>query len=696
MFRSIKNLTSNDADLVSDPGTRAVPSYPRTKAEWTRYCKNQETDHCFLSGFEGIARDQRVNKSNPPVTCRGVIVDLDCPPMDLNFAQGTEPTWTSRSFSGGYHLHYVFEAPLHFGNVQGLASKFLDTIETKLRLSILPGFDYVSFRNISQYYEVGREWSGAGGLIPVARSEAWFLEAAKKFKFAATPDVVVPIDKVRKFLAEKYPNKWPGGWDAFDIGARGRRFWDDDGDALSVIVRETGLTCFTDQRGFFPWGCDELLGWEELNSYRETALTDPTKDIWFDSKQYWTTNTNQVWVCRNETQTKEDLHCAGLMKKEDEGRASEITQAMSIVRDRKQVQVSSLFYTAPGVIERPGSVHVLNVADVSALAPATKPSTGGREDWGDGFPWLAKFFDQWLGGEASIMFLAHLSHAYKCGVNRAPSRGLGVILAGPVGAGKTFAVNAVCGPLLGGCADASSYLVDGDKYNSELIETPVWSLDDVANSGNWGEQSRFSKMFKRIIANDGISCRAMYRAPYTTRWTGRIYMTANDDYESINALPRTDINILDKLLFLKTNAVKLDPWINDEDLARELPHFGAWLLAYSPPPAAIGGRFGVKPWLDPRLGAVLEDLDPKAAGMEIIARFREELDEPWTGTSSDLYDMIVTGSSSSAAKTFSSVRALNWHIKELLSRGAPGVSRMSRSNRGARFVLAPLTPSPNE
>ena len=82
--------------------------------------------------------------------------------------------------------------------------------------------------------------------------------------------------------------------------------------------------------------------------------------------------------------------------------------------------------------------------------------------------------------------------------------------------------------------------------------------------------------------------------------------------------------------------------------------------------------------------------------MEIIARFREELVEPWSGTATDLYDMIVTDSASSAAKTFAGVRGLSWHIKDLLNKDAEGVSRLTRSNRGARYTLNPLKTPPHE
>lgn len=173
------------------------------------------------------------------------------------------------------------------------------------------------------------------------------------------------------------------------------------------------------------------------------------------------------------------------------------------------------------------------------------------------------------------------------------------------------------------------------------------------------------------------------------RWTGRIYMTANDDYESLNALPRTDINIKDKLLILKANGVKMDPWISDEEVAEELPHLGAWLLTAEHNPDYVGGRFGVRPWVDPELERKMTEVGPRAPGDEILATFRRSLDEPWTGMCSDLFDKVIVDNSTAAAKTFRNPQALGWYLKDKIDAGDPGYSK-KRSNAGQQYTIQPL------
>lgn len=693
MFRYLENLVSNEAKVTDDPSKHSLIAFPKSKRVFTATSKNPETKHCYLSGWEGLSRSERVSKHNPPVSCRGVIVDLDCDPVVLSFGRGYEPSYISRSISGGFHLHYLFPEPVHLGNVVGLAEKFLLVLEQKLALEALPGYDRNAFRKPSQYYEVGREWQGDGKPLDSALVSAWLDIAAKQFKWSSTEDEPVPIDKVRECLAEKYPGKWPGGWESFDVGARGVRFWDDDGDSYSVIVRETGLTCFTSSRGFIPWRDEDLLGPKVVRDYVETALTDPARDIWFDGSNYWKPNHYGQWVSRNETQIKEDLRNMGLSNRAPEGGgAPPVSLATMLIRDSKELDVVSLFYTPTGVVNgsSPRARKELNVGEVLALRPAS--DTG---DWGEKFPRLASFLEMFLDPTPRARFLAHLSHAYTCGVSGKPERGLGCIIAGPVGNGKTFTANRICGTLLGGAVDASPYLIDGDQFNSNLVQSPVWTLDDVANKDSWAEHSKFSKSFKRALANDDIPCRAMYKAPIMVRWTGRIYMTANDDYESLNALPRTDINIKDKLLILKANGVRMDPWITNEELEEELPHFGAWLLEADHDPSHVGGRFGVKPWVDPELERKMLEVGPRAPGDEILANFRRNLTEPWVGVCSELFDCVVVDNSTAAAKTFKTPRALGWFLKDKLDANDGGYAK-KRTSAGQQYTIQPMDIETNE
>jgi hypothetical protein len=166
-------------------------------------------------------------------------------------------------------------------------------------------------------------------------------------------------------------------------------------------------------------------------------------------------------------------------------------------------------------------------------------------------------------------------------------------------------------------------------------------------------------------------------------------MTANDDYESLNALPRTDINIKDKLLILKANDVIIDPWITNEELEEELPHLGAWLLDYAHEPSYLGGRFGVRPWVDPELEKKILEVGPKAPGDEVLAAFRKGLTEPFVGLCSDLYDKIVIDNSTAASKIFKKPQQLGWHLKDRLDARDAGYSK-KRTRDGQVYTIQPL------
>jgi hypothetical protein len=681
----IKNHVAGDVETIANPWDLALPGYSKSKTKFRQWCKDAETNHCFISGLVGLNPHQRVRrKENPAVRQLAIIVDLDCPPVsELHFPDGREPRWIARTFSGGYRLLYALETPVNFGQLPGLVDKWLDVLITKLGLKKLPGFDEKAFRDVGLYYEVGREWvEFEDKLIETATLEAWLAEASRRYDWKTSGDVVVPIEIVRAELSAKYPNAWPGGWESFDIGARGSRFWDDDGDALSVVVRETGLSAFTHNRGFLPWSAPELLGSAFVAKYYETSLSAATEGIYHDGKYYWRERQGG-WASITKSDIVDDLEVMGLNPTRNDGEPSEVMRAAALVRANRRVAgVVPLFYRPPGVIEVDGE-RLINTTRARPVAPAETCA-----GWGDGFPWLRAFFEQWLDEDPLNYFLAHLKHAYAAAHLQRPTRGLAVVIAGAVNSGKTFANNAIMGQLLGGCQDASSYLIDGDPYNAELFAKPVWTLDDVADGGTFRENSRFSKMLKRTAANDKLTCRAMYREAVKATWLGRIYMTCNDDAESLRALPRTDINILDKLLILRAKSVNVS-FPTDEGVMKELPYFARFLLDWEPPKETQGSaRFGVEPWQDPALIEVTQELDPHTVGNEIIEQWRSELTEPWEGYAHTLFDAIVESGGSAAGRTFSNVRALGWHLRRLIESGETGILK-KRDKKGVKYQIAP-------
>jgi len=111
----------------------------------------------------------------------------------------------------------------------------------------------------------------------------------------------------------------------------------------------------------------------------------------------------------------------------------------------------------------------------------------------------------------------------------------------------------------------------------------------------------------------------------TLDWRGRIIQTLNDDPESVQAVPHTDGSILDKISLFKFKAHEMFRRIDRDEipamLARELPHFAAWLRDWTIPDHVLGDeRYGVKSYHHPLLLA-----ESKASSR--VHSFQEFLDE---------------------------------------------------------------------
>jgi hypothetical protein len=109
-------------------------------------------------------------------------------------------------------------------------------------------------------------------------------------------------------------------------------------------------------------------------------------------------------------------------------------------------------------------------------------------------------------------------------------------------------------------------------------------------------------MVKKLAANPSLNFRKMYADAVNNEWAGRLYVTLNDDYYSLQMLPDLSASLEDKIMIFK--AAPRDPkffppaHILEPKIAGELPHLGRWLLEWDPPEHVVGtARFGVKSFI---------------------------------------------------------------------------------------------------
>lgn len=707
-FFSLPNLSSHSVQPVDAPwaiqSTR--PAFA-SKDEFRLWCNSPTTAHAFISAVEGVQPGLRVSELNPPARIHGLILDYDAipggPPEQLvldNAPSGLRPAWVSRTFSGHCRLLYIFEAPVPLFNNLELAKEFLKKVSRELKLRrLLPGFESEALLDLGKHYELGDNWTPIGdgtAVIPTNELTAWVTEASRKHKWDKE-GVAIPIDVIREEAAKRFPNKWPGGWDLFEVGARGPRFWDDSAhDPTACIIRETGVQYFSDGGGWVPW--DVIFGNDFLRRWSANRKGNAIKGIWFDGKYYWSKDAFGHW----QSVTKEDIRLelsVGFRLSDKAQRSSgpsEVNEALLDIQKTKRVNKAMPFLYRPDGLVTYNGKRFLNLSTLRPVSPVDHAC-----EWGEGFPWLAQFLLTLFEPDDQLdYFLAWLKHFYLGAYHQDPKRGLALFIAGPPGAGKTVLNKVVLGQMFGGRQDAGKYLLGKDQFNDSLFGAAVWNVDDEVDTGDPRQRGVFTQMVKRIVANDSFVYRAMYTGGEDMEWLGRPVITLNDDVESLRILPEVERNILDKIMLLRTKHPEVDSWPSDAEIAAEIPYFAAFLRDWVPPehtqPDLKRRRFGVVPYHHEDLLRSAVSLDATSSFEELLLIWRREWfgaggpgeSQPhWEGNPTELMQALLLNQSlkSMVERSFPNATTVGMHVSKLLRRGVPYLSRTGhRAYRLAR------------
>jgi hypothetical protein len=190
--------------------------------------------------------------------------------------------------------------------------------------------------------------------------------------------------------------------------------------------------------------------------------------------------------------------------------------------------------------------------------------------------------------------------------------------------------------------DASDYLLGESRFNKELFEVGVWSVDDTVPSSDPKKQQLYSAMLKKIPANYAFQYHPKFRDQIMLPWAGRVVITCNADPESIRILPDVEMSILDKICLFRIRTAERNFTDAADHIRAELPAFARWLRDYDPPFHCQGDvRFGVRCYHHAALIETARQSGNTAGFIELLERFlRSWFSNPglseWTGTATDL------------------------------------------------------------
>ena len=165
-------------------------------------------------------------------------------------------------------------------------------------------------------------------------------------------------------------------------------------------------------------------------------------------------------------------------------------------------------------------------------------------------------------------------------------------------------------------------------------------------------------------------------------------------------LPETEINIMDKILLLKTKMPDVARFPTDAELEIELPFFGAFLREYTIPPHCLPPqdkrRFGINTYHHPALVEAAASVSHTSSFEDLLLLWRKDWFETnpepsWDGTSTRLLQCMVLneGIRPIVEKNFGNPTTIGMHLNKLINRGSTYIA----THPGSRVyrILRPTT-----
>ena len=670
-----RNLVAREGIRFDGHPSEARPERPplKTKEAYRAWCADPATDHAFISLVEPENPRAAVNADNPPRLLHGVIADYDSPRVaEMAADMGrlvrevakavpyfeAAPAYACRTWSGKARLVWEFEEPVPASN-GALLKAFLKAFrdESKARM-LLPGLDLKAWENPGQYYEIGTEWTpvpcGASAgprRVPADTARRLLFDASRGLHLAGDGHASIPMDVVAAEVGKRWPGRWPG---AFEPGARGPLFWIDDGiGRTGCQVTPDGMVCYSDRAGspFLSW--KDILGAPFVREFEEKRIREASKDVWFLTgagryllkdpaiEGHWITLSKEDYVMR--------LKKAGYTNRPVRKGAglSEIEDALVTIQNTRAVDgVAPFIFNKAETVVLGGETLLNNSTLRSPMAPA---DDGDERFW----PFLWKWFDEAFvdtpGMPRTKEFVwAWFKRFWQEAFDGHPKAGHALILAGPVNAGKSLFGARIVGGAMGGFEDVGEVLVEGHAFNKAMAHSAVWMIDDQKAAATARDAKRFAEAIKKAVASPWVNYHPKYMDAKRLPWKGRVVLTTNLDFDSLEIIPRLDGSILDKLMLVRMKEDFRPDFPPDHVLEpmilAELPHFLAFLRDWTPPPEIAGAtaRFGLAPIHDQDLVERAREMNPEHRTTEAIDFWKRGMadstkpPEVWEGTSTAL------------------------------------------------------------
>lgn len=636
---ALPNLVTNTTTLLSpapwEPGF-TFPD-PIAKSEYS----SREAKSVFLSFVEGLVPTDRVTLSNPGRVIHGFIADYDI----LNTVEhvlerltldrtkpksfkGTKPQWIIESASEKIKAVWLFEKAIDLGGHPAAAQAFYHQLSLDLRAQDLTyGYDKSCERG-NLYQHIGVRWTPVADSSPVSvdiLNSALVKATQKLFDKVKVETSDIPLEAIN----EEVHKHWP---DAPEIaeGTHIGLFWlpeDDPSKTRAATVTQHGIVCYSDRSPvrFLSWS--ELLKNKNPNfvrNYSSRVVAGVLENCYYDERQYWWKNQAcpRGWQPLNRVQVIDRLCLAGLSREiPKQAHYSQVQDAIVCIESNRIVGGAGPCHFDTRELVPHNGVTILNTAPRLPSWAHLEPDTALTPD--RDFPFIWKFvYEMWdrpAGyrldpGEYIVEWMRRDIAAIKAGRGMPSTQAL--IVAGESGLGKSFFINQILGRVYGRLAGASKFLSGNTNFNEDLVDSPLWVMDDTEATVDAKTRAAILGRIKESLAKGNLHFEGKFLKAFTLAAKPRIVIACNADEVSSAVIPSIGASTEDKFSYLLVrhdfradfSPVEAD---NNNRVAQELPYFIQWMLSREAPSLEprdkVSVRWGQKPFQHPDLVAASAD-----------------------------------------------------------------------------------------
>jgi hypothetical protein len=424
------------------------------------------------------------------------------------------------------------------------------------------------------------------------------------------------------------------------------------------------------------------------------------EDIYYDGKTFFMKAADGIWRYEMVAMLSSELKCRNISERAPKGAAmSPMDRAKAFIRTHRRVDGAGPSLYNPNELWFDAGKKYLNTAKNVRITKAAE--TAGP--WGEGFPRYAAILDNvFAHPDYKDTFLFWFKRFYESAEAGKLCMGQAMILVGPVHCFKTFLIERLLAPAMGGYADLSSVVSgEGNGFNADLFQSPLAIIDDSRAAESELALQRYASYVKKLVAHGKHKYHEKYLTPIMVEWRGRVIIAANDDPVSIKAVPALDMSNEDKIIALALKTYEEGPRVEElKDVETELPALLAWIKAWEVSDKYIdaANRYIVRGIIAQEVRDKIDAGGKHAELRDLINAWWQRIDSAthvWEGTAVEFLQALNDTFDNTIIIRDWPVRTLSTRLSQLVSRQDPNIEIIKKRCGAAKLNKYRLTrPTP--